>query len=90
MRRILRDEEWDNDTKFEELLRFDQVNTFHRISLAHSIRIPSQLRKAMNSGSAFLGFHEGTITHMPFVFCCNSICPMLMNFYSERIDSALA
>jgi phosphatidylinositol-bisphosphatase len=26
MRRILRDEEWDNDTKFEALLRFDQVN----------------------------------------------------------------
>jgi hypothetical protein len=29
MRRILREEDWDSDSKLEALLRFDQVNIRH-------------------------------------------------------------
>ena len=63
MRKILRDEDWDNVPKFEALLRFDQVGASTREAFDSSFsNLCSQLRKAMDSKKAFSGFQELPIT----------------------------
>jgi inositol polyphosphate 5-phosphatase INPP5B/F len=69
LRKTLRDDDWENESKIETLLRFDQVSLSYFLNPYHHDPHPllTQLKKAIQSKRAFEGFQEAPITHMPYV-----------------------